>query len=493
MNAENPLLKSSRRTIGHNSAFILFSRVTEVVIGIASFAMLARYFDVEVLGRYILIVAFALFAGRFINFGYCRIITREIVRDEQFGANCFGMSILAAFSAMLLLIALPCGVLPFVNIDRMTGYAVIVAIFNQFLIAAGLISISVFNAFERMEYQLIIKFIFSVVYIGLLSLVIVMDMGFLPVFLARTVASLFQAGVLLLFAARKFLKPVFALSLHKIGHFFKEAWPVGLYAVLLTSFFKFDVFVINQLRGVAEVSFFEPAHRIVMELQHLPMSFALALFPLLSTLAQKDVPRLRYVFYKTFKVILLVSILFAILLAFYAETVVFILFGTHLGEAARALKILSWTIPPLFLINLQSLVIVAEGRQFLNMVSAAVCLIVNIVLDYLLVPGFGYIGASWATLFSYTLFFLFSFYFIGGTVGFTPLRDILPKPILVCGLTVVFSLVVHPGGSNNLAAVVTGGLLTLVFYATLTYVLKIFRYGEVAEIKEIFFLRQAKE
>ena len=479
---------STAARLTRNSAFIFLARLTDLTVAIASIALIARYLGVVDFGYFAFVTAITIFLVPFTDFGFERIITREIAGDRALADSYFGSAVLARLFLSVVIIALIFAVTRVFGWEGQIAHAVYISTFAQLFFSMGMLAVGTFRAFERMEYELLLNFVFNIVYILLIVAVVRFDLGFLSIFTARLVASILHMTVLMIIAVWKFVRPVLRPNPGLITYLFKEALPLGIFALLLTASFKVDVFVLNHFRGPEEVSIFEAGHKIIMQLQVFPTSIVIALFPLFSRLEKQDAESLRSSFNTSFKFMLIAGLPVPLLLVFASDPIISSLYGAGFIDASSVLKILSLTIPFLFLLSVQSFVLTSKGRQGLNTASVAVCFALNLALDMVLAPRYGYLGVSWATLASYTVFFFISFFFISRTTGAPPVGRILPKPLLGVGLLwAAVSLLDIKGG---LLLTALGCVVIMALYVIIIVLLKTFDHEEVQVIKRLVYRRR---
>jgi O-antigen/teichoic acid export membrane protein len=476
--------------VARNTLFVLIARGTDVVIALFSTMLIARYLGVTDFGHFAIVTATSLFLGPVADFGFERIITREIARDKQIADRYLGAAIVARIGFSILIIALLAAVTRLADWDPKVEQAIYLSTFAQLFTSMGMLAVGTFRAFERMEFEVILNFAGNVVYIGLLCAVIAFDGGFLLVFAARLVASLMQMVLLMSVAVHTFVKPVLVLDRKLLSHIFREAAPLGIFAVLITAVFRLDVFVLNHFKGPLDVSMFEAGHRIIMQLQVIPMSIMIALFPFLSMVAVRSLDALKDSYTRAFKLLLILSLPLPIVMTFASDSIISVLYGQSFAPAAASLSVLSWTLTSLFLILLQNAVITANGRQVVNTIIAAIAFAVNLLLALFLVPRYGFLGASYAALISYALLFVLAYYFLWKTLGVPRVRDVFPKPLFAAA-TAGFAAFLLSGRGNGFFTALAAVLIVIIYGAAL-YAVKTYNTEEFAAIKNLLLRKRKK-
>ena len=466
-----------------NSAFVFLARITDMGVAVISTALIARYLGVTDFGYYAFVMAITLMLIPFTDFGFERIVTREIAGNKKLAERYLGSSVIArSFFSVIIVVAIY-GITVIFDWDKKIIEAIYISTLTQLCVSMGMLAIGTFRAFEKMEYELLLNFIYNIVYLSLLIFVIRSDLGFLYIFVARFLASLINMSTLMTFAVHKFVKPILKIDIKLIAYLFREAMPLGMFALLFTASMRVDVYILNYFRGPYDVSLFEAAHRIILQLQVIPLSIVLALFPYFARLSKKSKDSLSFSFYKSFKYMLIISLPLPVLLTMSSNPIISLLYGNAFSDASLSLNLLSWTLPFLFLISLQSFVLTSEGKQILNTISAGIGFMTKLILDILLVQEYGYLGASFATLISYIILFALLLYFVFKTIRVPPLSEIVSKPLLSIGGIGILSYFIYNKAGLNLIMVKWAAVIAT--YITVMYFLKAFTPDELSIFKSI--------
>jgi O-antigen/teichoic acid export membrane protein len=98
--------------------------------------------------------------------------------------------------------------------------------------------------------------------------------------------------------------------------------------------------------------------------------------------------------------------------SFFSELIINILYGETYLPAAPVLSIHIWSALFVFLGVLATRWLIIEKLQFYSTLITAVGAIINISLNFILIPKIGIVGASWSTLVAYAFsgFICFSFF-----------------------------------------------------------------------------------
>ena len=94
------------------------------------------------------------------------------------------------------------------------------------------------------------------------------------------------------------------------------------------------------------------------------------------------------------------AILIILLVNFFSDWIIYVLFGDEFIEAASILLIHVWACIFVFLGVASSKWLIAEGLQIYIAINNAIGAILNIILNYFFIQNIGVDGAAWATLIS---------------------------------------------------------------------------------------------
>ncbi len=382
--------------IARNSVFVLSARITEALTGVVVMFVAARCLGVELFGRYALILAIMWVLSPFLAFRSApHILVREIAKDKSLSRPLIGSSlVLSGLLAFPVAAAALVAGLAF-GFDAASFLALFLTL-AYFLLKAWISEItSVYIAHERMEYEAISSYFTSVLEAASVVVVFLAGLGFLSLFVSVAAANLLGLAITAFMARRFDLKP----AMGKVRYVFKESLPIAVSRLFTQAYLYVDVFILKLLTNDFEVGLFQASQRIVVRLLILPMSFGMTIMPLFSKMAaEPGGGGLKDAYDKWFKLVLLISMLLTFTGFVLSNDIVRYLYGEPFAKAAPSLRLLFFAVPFLFLNYLSQIVNIACGKQVRVMTAEGAGFVANAALDVALIPRYGYMGASWATL-----------------------------------------------------------------------------------------------
>jgi len=159
-----------------------------------------------------------------------------------------------------------------------------------------------------------------------------------------------------------------------------------------------DKLLLGALATPAAVGLFSAAYKFVEAMTPFTVNLTLPLFPVFSRIALISPRQLFESLERSLKFLYVLGTPLAILLFCHAERIVALFFGQAYQEAAFLLRLLAPAVLLLLPTSIYGYTFTALGRQRLYTICVALSLATNLVVDLLLIPFYGPIGAALGTL-----------------------------------------------------------------------------------------------
>jgi O-antigen/teichoic acid export membrane protein len=262
---------------------------------------------------------------------------------------------------------------------------------------------------------------------------------------------------LVVLAARRIVRFRWQFDLTFIRQWLWKGLPFAATFAITTIYFKIDVPILNFLKGDYETGLYVAAYKPFEALLFVPMTMLNVVFPVLAIYHREAGDRVAWAVSRFYKSLLLLGWPIAVgtfaLVAGLRPLYQF-------AASAPALRILAVGIAFMFVSNAFIAALSAVDRQLSFTWAALASMVVNIVLNVALIPPFGYLGASWATVLTEVALAAFGWFLTVRYVGRVPVFG-LSWRILLAG--VVMGGVLYPlqgvHGPLALLAIGVGGLV----------------------------------
>jgi O-antigen/teichoic acid export membrane protein len=210
------------------------------------------------------------------------------------------------------------------------------------------------------------------------------------------------SGVLALIFVREFvgsLRP--SLDFTYVKKIIEESWPISATLILNTIYFRADTFMLSTLKNFADVGVYNVSYQIFQSLLVLPTFIMNSFYPLMLKYFAYDRPKFYSSLVNASLLMLAMALSGAFLTIILASWVISLITGgTSFIGSVSSLQILALGFPAFFLSSVLMWVLITYKKYKTMLVIYGVGLIINLILNYLLIPQYSYIASSWITVIS---------------------------------------------------------------------------------------------
>jgi O-antigen/teichoic acid export membrane protein len=457
--------------IAYNTVFRVVTRILGALLSMATYALLARFLGAEAFGGFIIVITYGAFFALAMDFGLhlttVREISKETERAEEILASNAGLRItvgLVLFAAIALLSSL----LPYTKEVRW-GLAIFgVSVFIDTM-ASGYTPI--LQAKLRLDFIGIIDVVNRLVVFSLVYLLSRSGGQFLLVVSVFVVANLVSLALSLLFA-RRFVRVRLVYDLAAWRETLGKSLPLWLVMAIGVIHFRVDILILSFLKGSYDVGIYGLAYKVLDLTLLFPWLLLASVFPLMSEYVKDHREKLSILLQKSFEVLLMLSLPIIAGTLIVAPKVISLLGGESYQPASLVLKILllSTAFCYLNILFVQLIISLELQKRLILTFSAAV--LINVILNFLLIPRYSYNGAAVATVISEAVGTILSLLVAKSGYAFELKFDFIPKIVLATGLMslglvlVNLNLFLHIG-------------LGVVIYLTFLFVLRLITKEEL--------------
>ncbi|GAB4381922.1 MAG: flippase [Methanothermobacter thermautotrophicus] len=385
---------SHARTLARNTAFLLVATLFTNLAAFVWNVYLARYLGTAGFG--ILSTALAL-TGIFsilADLGIGTYITREIARNpagagDLVAAGLGNRIILSCIVFVLILL------FPLIGLYSGTAAAVIVFIAGYMLLGSfSSFFNSIFQGFQRMEYQTVWNILNSLfILVGVLAVV---WLGGSVVQVA--VAYLIAAALSLVYSAATFTRRFFTPGLSFSRDMIREAIPFGITSVFSLIYFWIDSVMLSLMKGDVSVGLYNAPYRLLTVISSLYGVYLTAVFPVMSRFHVESEDSLRFTYMRSLKYLIIIAVPLIFTVFTLAGPLIELIFSAKYLESVPALRVLIIATAFMFINGVSSSLLGSANRQITVTRITGVAALFNVTLNLALIPRFDFMGASAATV-----------------------------------------------------------------------------------------------
>jgi len=310
--------------------------------------------------------------------------------------------------------------------------------------SGGMIFNSVFQAYEKMHYQVVIlsccNFIMSVI-------------GFVFLYYFKNVAlfcGAYAIGALMRFAAsgywyiRIYGYPQWTLDIHFLLDLIAKGFPFALTGIFVTIYYYIDSLILAAYCDNDIVGYYNASYRLLEAPLFIISALTTALFPAASRLYQQNKSELKGMISQAFQKAMGIGLSIAFVIAFLSDDLINLIYGVAYKPAASVLPVLIFGIAIIMPSTICGTTIRAIDKQAVSAKVTGCGALFNIVLNLILIPYYSFMGAAWATLLTEVLVLIIYVSLIWRYIGsFVTLGNVLS--ILGYCMTTIFFLYLSSG------------------------------------------------
>jgi len=180
-----------------------------------------------------------------------------------------------------------------------------------------------------------------------------------------------------------------------------QSWPLILSAVMVTLYMQIDILMLKSFTGSTEAGIYSAAARISEAWYFIPIAIVTSVFPAIIHARKTDPARYQKRLQNLYDLLVIISLPVALVVSLGADTFIQVLYGDKFDGAGIMLSIHIWSGIFVFLGSASGQYLLAEGFTVISLYRTALGAMVNIALNLWLIPLYGGLGASIATLIAY--------------------------------------------------------------------------------------------
>jgi O-antigen/teichoic acid export membrane protein len=405
------LPESLRRHIEHrpglvkiidNVGWLFFDKITRIGLGLLVGVWIARYLGPAQFGQLNFAIAFVGLFGTIAGLGLNGIVVRDIVRSPSSASNILGTAImlqaLAGLIAMMLVITSISILKPDEEFTRTT---VIIIGISLFFKATDPIKYWYEARTQSRHVVWVENGVFVLMTVVRVALILseASVMAFVWLTLIETV--LISLGLIFIYTTNGRFATLLQWSLNRAKTLIQDSWPLLLSAMAVMLYTRIDMIMLEGMSNSREVGIYAAATSISEVWYFMPTIIISSLSPSIVACHADNMAlylmRLKRLYFTMFWLALGVSIPVSLL----SESMVNILFGIDYLDAAPVLSVHMWASVAVFLGMASSQYLLAEQLQIISFYRTLIGLIFNVLLNIVLIPKMGAMGAAIATVISY--------------------------------------------------------------------------------------------
>ncbi len=383
--------------IHKNIGFAGLGQFVYTVLAFALIPFASRYLGDTGFGIYSLATAIGFFVSLLTDLGMSTLLTREISKRKQLATPIFSYflgikSVLVVITVGLLLIYLKVG-----GIETVAFHTIIIFSISSIISSYTQNAFSVFRGFEKIQYETIgisVDKLLSVI-IGIFFLVMGFEIRiFISSFLIASIVKLLISFVIL---RKKFIHVEFRYNYKRSLPLLVAAIPFGISVLLAVCYNYFDILMLSVMTNFQDVGWYSGSYKFLNLTTLIPTVLSTAFLPQLSV-NFNNFKKLTELFIKGCQYLFIFSIPMIPVVLLMSRWIILTFLGSKFEGSIISLRLLVFAAFAQMLNSFFVSLYAATNKQkkILNFQIAG--LLINLILNFILIPMISYSGAAIATI-----------------------------------------------------------------------------------------------
>ncbi|HEX6459537.1 MAG TPA: flippase [Thermoleophilaceae bacterium] len=381
------------RRVTADIAVQLVGRVLNMVLGAVVTVVIVRGLGEHRFGQWSTIIAVSELLGYIGDLGLDRVSIRQAAGDPEHEPEWLGALVSLRFLLSIPVTLAFLAIMLVISSDAAMRVSSAVIATLSIVPALSCLGI-VFQLRVRNDLSMVVLTINSVLWTAS-GLVLAALSGSIVAFSLAFVGSFMVSLAAQTVFVRRMAKVRIRASRPLWGELARLSAPVGIAAMLTFAYGRIDQVLVFNIAGSDSAGVYGAMYRILTTSAFVPIAVMTTLFPILS---QVDRARMRTLVQKAAEYLAMASLpIFAFVLV-AAGPLVRLLFGPEFVHGQNALRVLMGAFVAIGFGYVAGTMILVLRLQRMFVIYAVAALVVNVALNLIFIPHYGFMAAAWATL-----------------------------------------------------------------------------------------------
>jgi O-antigen/teichoic acid export membrane protein len=389
------------RAVLQNTLWLVSAQGLASALALLQAVLLVRYLGREAYGVWSVATAWPAVLFVLSDLGLNSYVLREVAADRSRLGFYFLNTLAIKVVLALLFLASVWAAAQLLGYEPRLSYYISLAAAVQALACFEMLFTALFRALQRFAYETLINGAKALGVLGVALGVIQAGLGIRELLLGSLIV---EAGLVAVCFTllRRHWRPRREPWLGLVGslRLIRRASPFALLTFVVPVFYQIDIIMLSRLATMEAVGIYSAAYKIVLSLLVIPRAFKNALFPAMSRLFAGSRIEFAAAFRFACKMMALVGFPLAFLIFAQAERIVAFLYADRFAASVLPLQVMAFCLLFTYLYSATQAALDASHNEARSALVWLAATLLNVGADLVLIPRYGYVGSSFATLLS---------------------------------------------------------------------------------------------
>lgn len=399
-----------------NSSWLVGDKVFTMIIGVFVTAIVARYFGPETFGKYNYALSFVVLFTAFSTLGLETLTVKAIIDKDYDEGTILCTSLVLRILGGIIIIILSMVIIKLIE-PKDINLHILVFILSLSMIFKALEVIEYWiQAYQKAKISSIIRMTTYILIAGLKIIMVSLGGTLIHYAIIYTIDSIVIGFALIIaYFKNRETNLRWKFNFKYAKEILSQSWYMILSSLMITLYMQMDKLMLGKMISTTEVGIYSAATSIAGMWYFIPMAIITSFKPVIMSKKKINETSFLNSVQLLYTVVTWLGIIFGVFILLFSNIIVNILYGPEYLKAASILSISVWAGTFAMLGSARSIWIVSEGLQRYTVLYIASGAIVNLFLNYILIPIIGGYGAAITTLVSQMVVAIISPFFIKET------------------------------------------------------------------------------
>ena len=381
-----------------NTSWILIGNIVRIIISFIISILTTRYLGPNNLGSITYVQSYVTIFTAIINLGINGVIINEFIKDKKSEGKILGTSIVIRLFLGIIssIVFLP--ILNLIEKSDSTSIKIAILLAIQFPFLCLDTIQYWYQSKLKSKYPIIIQ-TSAYIIVSTFKIILIIMKASVEWFAFAISLDVILLGIFYIILYKRHQTQKLEFSKEIMKRMIKKCMPFVLSSLMVVIYGQMDKVMIKLLlSNKTAVGLYSIALTVANLIAFLPNAILESARPIILESKQKSEDLFHKRFCQSSALVFWICILYSLVITVFSKLILQILYGNQFLDASACLKIVVWYTAFSYIGSAKSIWLIANNKNKYVFIFSAMGALINLVLNYCMIPKYGINGAAFATL-----------------------------------------------------------------------------------------------